>query len=269
MSILKVSDLSSGYGSHKVLERLAFSVEQGELVGLLGENGSGKSTLLKALSGIRKYSGNAEIEGENGSGCAVGSLKVRELARLISYVPQKNEISADLSVLDIVLWGFNPELGLAEKPRKEMRERALGALASVGLGTEADRGFMTLSEGQKQAAIFARVLAARRKLCLLDEPESALDFERRYELLGLLRDSLRERGAGALAALHDPQLALSVCDRLLILKNGEIRAELKPFSEALGETEKKLRLLYPSAALTEVRTKDGSIRRVFYREESV
>jgi len=262
MSILEVRDLSAGYGSRQVLSNISFRLEASETVGLLGENGSGKSTLLKAVSGLLSGTGEVRIGGKE-----LRDLSVRDLARRVSYVPQKSGISADVSALEVVLWGFNPELGVLGKPGRQERQKAMEALKKVGLSDIAERSFLTLSEGQKQAVIFGRILAAERLLCLLDEPESALDFERRYELLKVLRGSIRERGAGALAALHDPQLALDLCDRLLILKDGELRAEIRPENETVSETEAKLRILYPSAALLERKAPDGTVHKILYREE--
>ena len=111
--------------------------------------------------------------------------------------------------------GFNPQLGLLERPSAAMQAKAREALRQVGLEDRADENYQHLSEGQKQLCILARTLAVDARLLLLDEPESALDFQHRHRLLALLRGWAGAGRRAALVALHDPALALNGCDGLL------------------------------------------------------
>ena len=110
-----------------------------------------------------------------------------------------------------------------------MKKEAFDALCSVGLGSRKDDNFQQLSEGQKQLCLLARTFVLKRRLLLLDEPESALDFRLRYETMGLLRTYVAKNNAAALVTLHDPSLALNYCDTLLVLSGCGLLGELQPF----------------------------------------
>ena len=163
MSFFKVENLTAGYGGKQVVNHLSFELEAGSLTGLLGANGSGKSTLLKALCGILPHRGSCMLEKQ-----FLEELSSRELARLCSYIPQRSGISIDISVLDVVLMGFNPRLGLLEYPSAQMKEKARQALDRAGLAGREEENYLHLSEGQKQLCILARTLAAESRLLLLD-----------------------------------------------------------------------------------------------------
>ena len=183
MSYLCVKDITAGYGKQSVIENISFTLESGCLLGIIGANGSGKTTLLKALCGILPHRGTCALED-----AVLENLSARELAKLVSYIPQRSGITIDISVLDVVLMGFNPKLGLLEHPSKAMRDAAIQALGQVGLTGKEETNYLHLSEGQKQLCILARTLVSHSKLLLLDEPESALDFRFRHQMLSLLRN---------------------------------------------------------------------------------
>lgn len=171
MSVFVAEGLRAGYGKDPVIEDISFGLEGGELAGVLGANGCGKTTLLKAVCGILPHGGRCVLDGTVLEACPP-----RQLAKLCSYIPQRSGISIDISVLDVVLMGFNPHLGLLEHPNKSMREAALRILEEIGLGGMEEKNYLHLSEGQKQLCILARTLVSGGQLLLLDEPESALDF---------------------------------------------------------------------------------------------
>ena len=178
MSFLQVEALAAGYGGRQVLRGVSLQAEAGQMVGVLGANGSGKTTLLKAVCGILPHTGGCTLDG-----LPLEGLSPRQLARRCSYIPQRSGISVDLSALEVVLMGFNPQLGLLERPTPAMRDKARAALAQVGLAGREEENYLHLSEGQKQLCILARTLTAGGQLLLLDEPESALDFRYRYRML--------------------------------------------------------------------------------------
>lgn len=251
MSILEVRQLTAGYGGKKVLQGGSFSLMPGELVGILGENGSGKTTLLKSICGIVPHGGSCLVGGTDSR-----SLSPRALARQVSYIPQQSGISIDLSALDVVLMGFNPRLGLLEYPSQDMKQQARRALREVGLAGREEENYQTLSQGQKQLCMLARTLVSQARLLLLDEPESALDFGGRYRMLGQLRRCLGT-DSGALVTLHDPQLALNCCDRLLLLGGGKLLGEICPKQDSLESMEEKLIGLYGGLTLLRAENRQG------------
>lgn len=251
MSILEVRQLTAGYGGKEVLQGVSFSLMPGELVGILGENGSGKTTLLKSICGIVPHGGSCLVGGTDSR-----SLSPRALARQMSFIPQQSGISIDLSALDVVLMGFNPRLGLLEYPSQDMKQQARRALREVGLAGREEENYQTLSQGQRQLCMLARTLVSKARLLLLDEPESALDFGGRYRMLSQLRRCLGGH-CGALVTLHDPQLALNCCDRLLLLGGGKLLGEICPKQDSLESMEEKLIGLYGGLTLIRAENRQG------------
>ena len=262
MSFFTVQHLSASYGSKQILEDLSFSLPAGTLTGILGANGSGKTTLLKSICGILPHDGTCLLED-----VPLESLSPRKLARLCSYIPQRSGISIDISTLDVVLMGFNPHLGLLERPTAEMRLSARRMLERVGLAGREEDNYLTLSEGQKQLCILARTLAAEAQLLLLDEPESALDFRHRYRMLEILKNWVLENRRSAVVTLHDPALALECCDRLVLLKDRQVLGILHPASDPLPEMEMTLSRIYGTISLIKCPDRTGREHLVMLKEQ--
>ena len=264
MSHFSVNKITAGYGKNNVIENISFDLEPGILLGIIGANGSGKTTLLKALCGILPHGGSCTL-----GGTALESLGARQLARLVSYIPQRSGISIDISALDVVLMGFNPRLGLLERPTKAMKEAAMDALARVGLGGREEINYLHLSEGQKQLCILARTLVSDSALLLLDEPESALDFRFRYQMLALLHSWAAAGERSAVVTLHDPALALNYCDKLLLLSDGGLLEILAPGTDPLDKMEKALSMIYGPISLQRCHNRKGQAQIVMLREDEV
>lgn len=262
MNFFTVENLTAGYGRQDIIEHLSFSVDGGSLVGVLGANGSGKTTLLKAICGILSHTGSCIL-----NGTALETLTPRQLAQRCSYIPQRSGISIDISVLDVVLMGFNPRLGLLERPAASMEQKGRRALALAGLEGKEQQNYQTLSEGQKQLCIFARALCCEGHLLLLDEPESALDFRFRYQMLELLRHWLSEDTRAAMVTLHDPSLALNYCHKLLLLSEGRILGTLSPGTDSLPQMEELLGQIYGKISLARVTSRGGREYLVMLRED--
>ena len=232
MNFLEINALSVGYGKKTILKNVSFSARTGTLNGIIGANGCGKTTALKAICGILPHSGVCTLDGST-----LEKLSPRGIAKICSYIPQRSGISIEMSAHDVVLMGFNPKLGLLEHPTGEMKEKASEMLRAVGLGERENDDFLTLSEGQKQLCILARTLVSDAKLLLLDEPESALDFRFRYQMLYILKKWISEGEKAALVTLHDGNLALNFCDRLFVIANGRLAGVLSPRTDSAEKME--------------------------------
>lgn len=216
--MLRVDNLRVAYGRGEILRGAGFSLVRGEMAALLGLNASGKTTLLRAICGLIPIrGGDCRIDGR-----PYLKLDERRRAQLISYLPQRPSKLDKLSVMDVVLMGFNPRISFFASPGKSERAASLEALDRLGMKDRAGEDFSLLSEGQKQLVLLARALVQDTGLLLLDEPDSALDYTNRHLVLRLLRKLLKEGSRSALITLHDPNFALAYCDRLLMLKDGVI-----------------------------------------------
>lgn len=245
---LQVSSLSASYDRSLILKDVSFRAKQGEITGLLGPNGCGKTTLLRALCRQLPFTGSCLLNGQ-----PLEQMNSRQLARQISYIPQRSGIAISMPVTDVVLMGFNPLLGLLEQPSRAQKEKARDALRAVGMESYAEQDYQTLSEGQKQLCILARTIVEDASLLLLDEPESSLDFPHRYRVMELLTEIIRGQNLScakaALVTLHDPQLALKYCSRLVLLKDGACTAILHPATDRLSDMEAALSEVYGSVRL--------------------
>ena len=262
MSFFKAESVCAGYGRENIIDDISFTMDTGSLTGILGPNGCGKSTLLKAICGILPHTGRCILED-----VCLEELSVRRMAQLCSYIPQKSGISIDISAVDVVLMGFNPQLGILEHPGEAMKREARNALCQVGLSGMEQMNYLHMSEGQKQLCILARTLVSDSHLLLLDEPESALDFHYRYHILHLLCSLVRKTDRGALVTLHDPMLALNYCDNLLLLSEGKLLGVLTPGADSPEYMGQMLGKIYGPVSLQVCRNNSGKTSLVMLRED--
>jgi len=187
--ILKVDNLHVSYGKIAAVKGVSINIGQGEIVALIGPNGAGKSTLLKTIVGLLR-----PAEGEI----------VRRPAGAIAYLPQQAEIERDfpISVIDTVLLGHWRRVGWRSGINAAMRETALGAIAAVGLQGLEQRPVGSLSVGQFQRMLFARMMVQDAPLILLDEPFAAIDSSTTSDLLALV-GRWHGEGRTVIAVLHD------------------------------------------------------------------
>lgn len=250
--LIEIEGICAGYGKEKIIENISFEVGEKELVGILGANGSGKSTLVKAVCNLLPHEGDVRIGGQSLRG-----MTVKETAKRVSYVPQSSGISMDISVLDVVMMGFYPELKLLQNPGADRKERARAVIDSVGLSDKINRNYMQLSEGQKKLVILARTLVSEGKLLIMDEPESALDFNVKYKMMTVVRQWLKEGERGALVILHDANLALNCCDKLVLLKDRSVAGIIDLKKDSADVMEEKLGRIYEDISLVQVTDRSG------------
>ena len=208
----------------RAVDGVCLQVERGELVALRGPSGSGKTTLLLLAAGLLAPDDGAVRVG----GRAPTALAPAEQRRAIGFVMQDPHLLAGVPALD------NVALKLLAGPTslRDARRRAGRWLERVGLGHRLDHVPARLSGGERQRVAIARALASEPTLILADEPTGNLDSRRGGELLALLAELCRERGAGVLLATHDPRAA-DAADRVLTLHDGRLVAPPSP-ADAVG-----------------------------------
>lgn len=219
---LDVKGVSFSYGSRCALEDVTMSIGAGELVSLVGPNGSGKTTLLKCVNRILKLrKGTVLVEGHD-----VSKLRLKELAKLLGYVPQGTGRSFPSTVFEIVLIGRKPYMNWNVSSKD--KEIVLDILTLVGLEGMASRPSNELSGGELQKVQIARALAQEPEVLLLDEPTSNLDLKHQLDVLNLISSIAREKKMVAVMAMHDLNLASRFSDTMIFLNWGKIYAAGAP-----------------------------------------
>lgn len=224
-TILSVSGLSFSYDGpgQAVLRDLSLEVPEGTVTAILGPNGSGKTTLLRLLLGVlRPAEGTIRLAGRAQQG-----YSRRERSQIIGLVPQDEHIPFDFSVLEYVLLGRAPYLSPLQMPGEADRQVALAALHMVGLESLQDRTLPTLSGGERQLVTVARALAQQPQVLLLDEPTAHLDLSNQDRLLTILNE-LVAQGKTLVLTTHDPNLAASVADLVVLIRDGRVLAAGSP-----------------------------------------
>lgn len=219
MSAIRIEDLTLGYDAHPAVHHLDGAFERGSLTAVMGPNGSGKSTLLKGMIGaIKPLSGRVTLDGID--------------SKDIAYLPQIAEIDRSFPavVADLVALGFWKRRGLFSAIRGVDRKEMEAALAAVGLVGFERRPIDTLSGGQLQRALFARVLVQDAPVILLDEPFAAIDQRTVADLTELIKHWHGEART-VIAVLHDAELVREAFPRTLLLAREAI---------AWGDTEEAL-----------------------------
>lgn len=220
MTILEIQDLSAGYGNGKVIKNINFVLKEGEFLSILGRNGSGKSTLIKAIQGLLvDRSGTVLVDGKN-----VLSLRPRDLAKKIAYVPQVFQVSFEFTVEEIILMGRYIHQGKFTGTTARDK-RILKEIMSLTETTSLkDKKIAHLSGGERQRVFIARALAQDTPLLFLDEPSAHLDINYQVEIYQILKRLQEEKNKTILSAEHNINLAVPYSQRLLFLRNGKIHS---------------------------------------------
>jgi len=220
--VIELRELVVRFDGAYAVRDVSLDVAADEWVMLIGPNGAGKTSVLRALCGLVPFAGGAEIGGSD-----VRRLRRRELARLISFVPQTPVMPPELTVAEYALLGRTPHLGHLAAEGRTDRQAVARALERLDLLAFAERGLGSLSGGELQRVVLARALAQEAPILLLDEPTTSLDLGRQQQVLELV-DELRRDGLTVLSTMHDLTLAGQYADRLVLLDRGSIVAEGGP-----------------------------------------
>jgi iron complex transport system ATP-binding protein len=214
---ITLGDLTIGYrqGSRlrEVASGLCAEVLRGELTCLLGVNGAGKSTLLRTLSGLQpRLGGEIIIEGKPLDAYSFGSL-----SRTVGIVTAERAEVRDMSVRDLVGLGRSPHTGFWGRIGRDDERAIEGAICGIKIESLSGRLFHTLSDGERQKVMLAKVLAQETPVILLDEPTAFLDFPSRIEIMRFLLLLAHGHRKTVFLSTHDIELALQVADRLWLL----------------------------------------------------
>lgn len=217
---IEITSVSVAIQEKRIVEGISLHIQPGQVVGLIGPNGSGKSTLLRTVYRMLKpEAGYVRLGGDD-----VWKLTARESARRTGVVVQETPSDFEFTVREVVQMGRTPHKDTFALDTQTDSALVSAALERVEMSGFDERPFSTLSGGEKQRVLIARVLVQQPKLLILDEPTNHLDVHHQLEILELVRGL----GITTLITLHDLNLAAMYCDYLYVMQQGQIAAEGAP-----------------------------------------
>jgi iron complex transport system ATP-binding protein len=252
-AIIRLESASFSYPGREIFRELSLSLEEGEILALIGPNSSGKTTLMKLMDGLLEpQRGKVFLDGEE-----LGLLSRSRVAKRVAVVPQEMEVPFSFTVAEIVLMGRAPYLGrFGWETRKDL-DVAREAMALTDVAELENRPFAELSQGEKQRVSMARALAQQPGVILLDEPASHLDINHQVEIHELIRRLNLERNLTVLNISHDLNLAAEYSHRMALLHRGSIYALGTP---SMVITEENIRRVYETTVMVEKNPISGAPR---------
>lgn len=233
--IYEVENVNFKYESDKrlILDNVSLSLNEGEVMSILGPNGAGKTTLLNCLAALSvPDSGTIRLCGRN-----IGDMKVKEIASLVSYVPQNHIPAFSYTVMNFVLMGRAPKIGMFERPKDRDIEITMKILEEMGLSDLADKPYTEISGGERQKVTIARALVQEPKAILFDEPTAHLDYGNQIKILRLIKH-LSEKGYAVIITTHNPDHAIMLGGTVSVLsRDGNLQSG--PVSEIITESKLK------------------------------
>ena len=222
---LQLDRISFSYrgSGRNIFSDVNFTVKKGDVLCLLGPNGCGKTTLLNCISGLFRVDQGEILVG----GININTMEKRKLAQHIGYVPQYHHPTYNYTVREFVVLGRSPHISLFGRPGKHDYKLADEAIEALNFGYLKDKSYMQISGGERQLALFARIIAQQPSFILLDEPTASLDFGNQLRIINLSR-RLADMGFAIIMTTHHPDHALAVADCVCIMHEGEIIALGKP-----------------------------------------
>lgn len=234
--LLEIYHMKKGFDGKGVLEDISLSVEEGEVVSIIGPSGSGKSTLLRCATMLEKmdggeliYQGEAAVREKvdaNGDRRCVYAPKaeLRKIKRIFGLVFQNFNLFPHYTVLKNIM---DAPVSVDKVPKSEAKERAIKLLKQLGLEDKAEAYPYQLSGGQQQRVSIARALALQPKILFFDEPTSALDPELTAEVLKVIKE-LAKAKMTMIIVTHEMQFAREVSDRIIFMEQGKIQEQGTP-----------------------------------------
>lgn len=212
-------DFSYPNSADFVFKSMTLDMPQGAVTAILGPNGSGKTTLLDLFLGLLTPTGGSlSILNRDRRTYAAKAMK-----QVLGLVPQNETVPFELTLLEYVLLGRAPFLGMLQTPGKEDRFKAIEAIDQVGMTHLIDRPVPFMSGGERQLAAVARALTQESQILLMDEPTSHLDLANARRILRLIR-TIAAQGRTVVFTTHDPNAAAAVADHVVLLKHQQLLA---------------------------------------------
>lgn len=209
---VEMKNICKNFGAYEAAKNINFGIEQGKLVALLGPSGSGKTTILRMLAGLEQQdSGDVVIDGT-----VVNDVPANK--RGIGFVFQNYALFRYMTVYDNIAFG----LKVQKMDKNKIHERVMEMISLIGLDGLEKRYPDQLSGGQRQRVAFARAIAPKPHLLLLDEPFAAIDAKVRKELRGWLKETIRKIGITSIFVTHDQEEAVEVADDIIIINEGNL-----------------------------------------------
>ncbi|HWW99843.1 ABC transporter ATP-binding protein [Collimonas sp.] len=233
--MLQLKNISKNFGGLQVLQDVNFNVPQGGIFGLIGPNGAGKTTVFNLITGLLRASGGAiEFDGQDIGKVAAHKITERGIARTFQNIRVFKEMTLLENVVvgmhDHMDYGFGSvllNLGGYRRIEAQARERALELLSWLRLDHKAQMLADSLSYGEQRKLEFARALATKPKLLLLDEPVAGMNPAEKTELMEEILN-IKQRGFSIFMIEHDMRFVMGLCDRIAVLNFGRIIAEGSP-----------------------------------------
>ena len=244
MKLLEINHCKKAFGDTGVLHDISMSVEEGEVVAIIGPSGSGKSTLLRCATlletmddGELIYLGKAAAKSENGHAEYVSKKELREIQGCFGLVFQNFNLFPHYSVMKNIM---DAPIHVQKKSRQEAAETAKSLLAKMGLTGKEDSYPCQLSGGQQQRVAIARALAMNPSILFFDEPTSALDPELTGEILKVIRQLAQEKMTMVIVT-HEMGFARDVADRVIFMDGGYIVEQGDPHAVIEHPKEERTR----------------------------
>lgn len=216
-----IEHLSFSYGRRQVLNKMTLTVEPGHFYGILGPNGCGKTTFLDILVRHRKAeSGTVMFDGSS-----LDRISPKQLSRKVALVPQSTSLPFPYTVGELVMMGRHPYIGRFSSPGRQDHDAVAQAMADADMTDHRHQPVTELSGGERQRAFFARALAQDTPVLMLDEATSSLDIKHSLSLLATVKRQVETKKKTVMAVFHDINLAALFCNRLIVMKNGQVFAE--------------------------------------------
>lgn len=218
MGILSIRDLNVSFGKNQILKNINLDIKKGEFLTIIGPNGCGKTTLLKSISKLISVE-KKSIFIENKD---ISSIKIKEMAKIISAVPQNTDVTYEFTCYDVVMMGRYPYVNRLKGESKDDIDIVEYAMDMTNVMHLKNRLFTAVSGGERQRVVLAQAIAQDPEIILLDEPISNLDPQYQVEILDVIKKLSIEKNLTVVAVLHDLNFTSMYSDKIVLMKKGSI-----------------------------------------------